>query len=102
MISAVEAVLPVLAIQEAQAISPLNVKYSVWKWLTMFDASVCDRCDAYSRDEYELENPGDLELMFPYGYFIDDFAFAPMIHPNDRCRIERVRDYDFENELIKR
>lgn len=67
----------------------------------MFDAKVCDDCDFYKGDEYELEDPHDLEMMFPYGYFIDSFTYAPMIHPNDRCRIERIRDYDVDGDLIK-
>ncbi len=68
----------------------------------MFDAKVCDACDMYKGDEYELVDPKDLELMFPEGYFIDDLQYAPMIHPNDRCKIERVRDYDWNGDLIKK
>ena len=104
MISAVEACLPVLAVEEYQLafLNNNDVQYSVWHWFTMFDAKVCELCDMYKGDEYELVDAHDLELMFPYGYFIDDYTFAPMVHPNDRCRIERVRDYDFDNELIKR
>ncbi len=67
----------------------------------MFDAKVCDDCQSYYKDEYELEDPNDLLLMYPDGYFEDEFTFIPMIHPNDRCKIERVRDYDENNELIK-
>ena len=100
---ALEAVLATLAVEEFQASKASDIlKYSVWHWFTMFDDRVCDRCEAYYKDEYELEDPHDLELMFPDGYFIDSYTYAPMIHPNDRCRIERVRDYDLDNELIRR
>ena len=99
---ALDAFLAVLAVEESLVSEAVKVKFSVWKWLTMFDSKVCDRCDVYKGDEYELDDPRDLELMFPYGYFIDDYTFAPMIHPNDRCRIERVRDYDEDMVLINR
>lgn len=87
------------AVEVVQAVEAL-VSYSVWKFLTMFDSNVCTDCYLYSGDEYELEDPTDLQAMFPYGYFINEDTFAPMVHPNDRCRIERVRTY-IEGELIK-
>ena len=99
---ALQAFLAVLAVEERKITVPVSIKYSVWHWFTMFDAKVCDDCDNYKGDEYELEDPNDLLLMFPYGYFKDEFIFAPMIHPHDRCTIERVRDYDWMNKLIQR
>jgi len=98
-----EAVFCVLAVQEAEALKESgDIHFSVWKWFTMFDMKVCEACLNYYRDEYELEDPNDLLLMYPYGYFLDAFTFNPMIHPNDRCHIERVRDYDFQSNLIRR
>lgn len=89
-----------LSVEDARKAQDVPVKFSVWHWFTMFDAIVCEDCDYYKGDEYELEDPKDLELMFPYGYFEDEWTFRPMVHPNDRCKIERVRDYDFNSLLI--
>lgn len=104
MLRAVEAVevFQQLAREEADAVETGILKYSVWKFLTMFDIKVCTDCYLYQGDEYELEDPHDLQLIFQDGYFIDPFTYAPMIHPNDRCKIERVRDYNEESKLMKR
>jgi hypothetical protein len=101
LLQALRAVTATLAVEESRVYSPVPVKFSVWHWFTMFDAKVCDDCDYYKGDEYELVDPNDLLLMFPYGYFEDEYTFRPIVHPNDRCKIERVRDYDWMNKLIQ-
>lgn len=61
-----------------------------WVFTSANDSKLCDQCDGFRGESYELEDPSELEEAFPYGEQVDSATFACNIHPNCRCVMERV------------
>jgi len=89
-----DAVNAVLAAQSFQAavVDP-NIKFSTWLFVNSGNPNTCKKCDDYSNDEYELEDPDDLLDIFPYGVFVADDTFACNVHPNCGCYCVKQSDY---------
>jgi hypothetical protein len=61
-----------------------------WVFTSVDDNRLCEQCDEFRGESYELEDPGELEEAFPFGEQVDSATFACNIHPNCRCIMERV------------
>ena len=72
-----------------------RVKCSVWRFNVVDDDGLCEDCEKYHGDVYELDDPADLLGMFEYGEFVDDDAFLPNVHPNCRCIIMKEEEVLF-------
>ncbi len=70
-----------------------NIKFSTWLFVNSGNPNTCKKCDDYSGDEYELEDPDDLLDIFPYGVFVADDTFACNVHPNCACHCVKQSDY---------
>ena len=89
-----EAVNAVMAVKSFQAaVVNANIKFSTWLFVNSGNPNTCKKCDDYSGDEYELEDPDDLLDIFPYGVFVADDTFACNVHPNCACYCIKQSDY---------
>jgi hypothetical protein len=61
-----------------------------WVFTLVDDRKLCESCDEFRGESYEIEDPSELEEAFPYGEQVDAATFACNIHPNCRCVVERV------------
>ena len=74
-----EAVNTVMAVKSFQAaVVDLNIKFSTWPFVNSGNPDTWKKCDNYSGDTYELEDPDDLLDIFPYGVFVADDTFATL------------------------
>ena len=79
-LEAVDAVIVVRSF-EAAVVDP-TIKFSTWLFVNSGNPNTCEKCDDYSGDTYELEDPDDLRDIFPWGEFVADDTFACNVHPN--------------------
>ena len=88
------AVNAVIAVEsfEAAVVNP-NIKFSTWRFYNSKNPKTCEKCEDYDGDEYELEDPGDLLSIFPWGKFVADDTFACNVHPNCTCYCVKQSDY---------
>ena len=77
---------------EAAVVDPTN-KFSTWLFVNSGNPNTCKKCDDYTGDEYELEDPDDLMDIFPYGVFVAEDTFAFNVHPNCTCYCVKQSDY---------
>jgi hypothetical protein len=77
---------------QAAVVDP-NIKFSTWLFINSGNPNTCKKCDNYSGDTYELEDPDDLLDIFPYGIFVADDTFACNVHPNCLCYCVKQSDY---------
>jgi len=80
---------------QAAIVDP-RVKYSVWRFHVVSDTRLCDDCEKFGGDLYELADPDDLYGMFEYGEFLDVETFAPTVHPNCRCIVVKEEEVYYE------
>jgi len=90
-LEAVNAVRAVRAV-EAAVVNP-NIKFSTWRFYNSKNPNTCHKCENYDGDEYELEDPDDLQDIFPFGEFVADDTFACNVHPNCLCYCVKQSDY---------
>ena len=89
-LEAVNAVRVVRAV-EAAVVNP-NIKFSTWRFYNSKNPNTCHKCETYDGDEYELEDPDDLQDIFPFGEFVADDTFACNVHPNCGCFCVKISD----------
>jgi hypothetical protein len=89
-----DAVNAVMAVEsfEAAVVDP-NIKFSTWLFVNSGNVNTCEKCDEYSGDTYELEDPDDLLDIFPFGVWVDEDTFACNVHLNCVCYVVRQSDY---------
>ena len=90
-LDAVNAVIAVKSLQAA-VVNP-RIKFSNWLFVNSGNPNTCKKCNDYSGDIYELEDPDDLLEIFPYGVFVSDDTFACNVHPNCLCYCVKQSDY---------
>lgn len=61
-----------------------------WVFTLVNDRKLCESCDEFRGESYEIEDPSELEEAFLFGEQADLATFACNIHPNCRCVVERV------------
>ena len=88
---AANAIHAVRAVQAA-VVNP-NVKSSTWCFHNSQSPNTCVKCEGYDGDEYELEDPDDLQSIFPWGEFVAEDTFACNVHPNCGCFCIKISDY---------
>jgi hypothetical protein len=67
-------------------------KAQVWRFILVDDNRLCETCDEFRGELYELEDPEQLYEPFPDGEFLDNGTFACNIHPNCRCTCVREEE----------
>jgi hypothetical protein len=68
----------------------LAASRSVWRYHTNpASPNLCENCDDFDSEVYEVEYPNDLLEMFPYGEFVSDDMFMPNMHPHCKCTVVR-------------
>lgn len=63
-----------------------STKHS-WIFILVDDRKLCEQCDEFRGESYEVEDPSELEEAFPYGEALDEETFACNVHPNCRCMV---------------
>jgi hypothetical protein len=60
-----------------------------WIFILVDDGKLCEQCDEFRGEAYQIEDQSELEEAFPYGEQLDKETFSCNIHPNCRCIVER-------------
>jgi len=58
-----------------------------WTFILVDDGKLCEQCDEFRGESYEVEDPSELEEAFPYGEVVDEETFACNVHKNCRCMV---------------
>lgn len=72
------------------ALPPLQRQTHTWVFTLVNDGKLCEQCDEFRGESYEVDDPSELEEAFPDGEQADLATFSCNIHPNCRCVVERV------------
>ena len=65
-----------------------------WLYVTSGSDRVCDECDGYDGEVFEVESESELLDMFEYGEFVDADTFQPNVHPNCMCVLKKISEVD--------
>ena len=73
------------------------LEYMLWRFEAVGDDKTCPECASLNGQVFDVEDPGELESMFPYGRLAGPTLFYPNIHPNCRCRLTRIYYGEMQN-----